>query len=407
MNRIFLLLAAVIASGTVCAQQIQGNDSIKPFVGFLNSNSLPGPKEYVLKSFEKYDIIILSERHHRELTQYELITDILKDAGFHGNVYTEIGIFNIRDRIRSFLTKEGLTKDEKEKELIQIYRDLDYQPIWENYNFYFLLSSIYDINQGRPANDKIMLVPLDMVFYWDSIGCNDQYKMLMDMMEPRQGLPPVISRNDVMAQHFTREYYSERSRGKVKALVILNTYHGYTRIPEYRPNPSEPSTYSTAQYIYKSFPGKTKGILINGYIFHPKFRLVAGGKWDAAFRVTGNHSAGFDLRDTPFGKTRFDMYNFGGSDYRTVDFEYIFDGLIFHTPVEDFTLATGIPGFFDDPAFVEQFYRRTAISMDIPEGEVRKSDEIRNFMESCNKLRIEKTQETDELNREMNQWLKK
>jgi len=149
MYRIILTLAAVLASGTVTARQVQGNDSIRPFVEYLANNNLTGPKEYVLKSFETYDIIILSERHHRELTQYELITEIVKDPGFHGNVYTEIGIFNIRDRIRSFLTKEGLTKDEKEKELVQIYRDLDYQPIWENYNFYYLLSSIYDINQGR------------------------------------------------------------------------------------------------------------------------------------------------------------------------------------------------------------------------------------------------------------------
>ena len=30
-----------------------------------------------------------------------------------------------------------------------------------------------------------------------------------------------------------------------------------------------------------------------------------------------------DMKNTPFGKTQFDMYNFGGTAYETVNFEYI------------------------------------------------------------------------------------
>ena len=65
--------------------------------------------------------------------------------------------------------------------------------------------------------------------------------------------------------------------------------------------------------------------MINYYPTSENPILIADGKWDAAFRFTGNKNVGFDLKDTPFGKTKFNMYNFGGSDYETVNFEYIFE----------------------------------------------------------------------------------
>ena len=138
---------------------------------------------------------------------------------------------------------------------------------------------------------------------WDSITCDEQYKMFMEMIsEPklkrypsRLSTPPT----SLMAKHFVWIYDEAKyfNPNKRKALVIMNSYHGYTRIPPYLPNPTEPFSYSTSSYIYKTYPmANVKGILINFYPTSNQIKLVAEGKWDAAFKLTGNKNIGFWLR---------------------------------------------------------------------------------------------------------------
>ncbi len=401
MKKVILVFIVLSISTLVYSQSLQPNDSIKIFVDYLTNGNNLSPKEYIFQSFEKNDIIILSERHHKELKQYELIADLIKDDRFKGNIYTEVGVFNSKKQINEFLKKEGLSKEEKETELLNIYKVLDFFTIWENYNYYYLLSSIYDINQKRKENDKIFLFPLDVEFSWGSIKCPEQYKMFHDMMETS-----VISRNEIMGKHFIRAYQNSKKNNsnKTKALVILNTYHGYTKTPAFLPLPTMPNILTTAEFIYKTYPNVTKGILLNGYVFSP-IKLVADGKWDAAFKLNGNKNLGFDLKNTPFGTTIFDMYNFGGNDYATVNFENIFDGFIFYTPFENFELAVGIPNIFNDKEFVEEFYRRTAILKNITIEEAKKSKETKAYIENVNSLKIGKIQKLDVLTKELNKWL--
>lgn len=185
----------------------------------------------------------------------------------------------------------------------------------------------------------------------------------------------------------------------------MNTYHGYTRIPKYKPLPTEPYVYSTAEYIYRTFPDATKGILING--ISNSGQLVANGMWDAAFRVTGNKKIGFDFKDTPFGKTKFDMYNFGGSAYETVSFEYMFDGMVFYEPVENFELVVGIPGIFDDKAFVNEFYRRSALEEQITLEEAMSSKEINEYIRDWNVKKVSEIDDPDKFNDAINKWVVK
>ena len=64
-------------------------DSIKPYINFLENNNFLSAKDYILSKFETYDIVIISERHHADMTQYEVILDVVKDNRFNGNIYTE------------------------------------------------------------------------------------------------------------------------------------------------------------------------------------------------------------------------------------------------------------------------------------------------------------------------------
>jgi len=385
------------------------HDDIKPYVDFLTSESFLSPKEYVLGCFDDNDIVILSERDHREFTQYEMIVDIVQDKRFTGNIYTEVGVFNSEKRINAFLQQEGLSDSEVKTLLLDIFKHLDMFPLWPNTNFYYLLESIYQINQQRESTDKIKVFPLDLVFSWDSIQCNEQYHMFLDMMEPQNDLPPVINRNSILAKHFIRKYSEEKKSnpGKDQALVIMNTYHGYTRIPAYLPYPTEPRVYSTAEYIYQTFPTASKGIMVNYYPTSRNPVLIADGKWDAAFKTTGNKHVGFDLKDTPFGDTKFDLYNFGGTAYEAVDFDYIFDGLVFYTPIDDFEIIVGIPGIFDDTAFVTEFYRRVSIEENMTMKEAMSSRKINQYMLNWNVRKVKEIERLDELNKQMDKWLTK
>jgi len=73
-----LLIAGIIFSGSynrVEAQTTIKNDSINPFINFLENNDFLSAKDYVLSKFEKYDIVILSERFHQEV-RYGNLTKI-------------------------------------------------------------------------------------------------------------------------------------------------------------------------------------------------------------------------------------------------------------------------------------------------------------------------------------------
>lgn len=206
MKKIVTTILISVGFCSVVLAQTLPNDSIKPYVDFLRTKTFLSPKEYVLKSFEEKDIIVLCERRHPEFKQYEMIVEIIKDKKFSGNIYTEVGVFNTGKQINEFLLKEKLSDSEIKEYLLTIFRNLDMFSLMPNYNYYYLLESIYQINQQRLLTEKIQLFPLDVMFSWDSIKCDEQYHMFLDMMEPQNNFPPIIDRNVIMAQHFIRIY---------------------------------------------------------------------------------------------------------------------------------------------------------------------------------------------------------
>ena len=46
--------------------------AIRPYAEFVEQCST-SPVDYVMGLFERYDVVILSERHHAEITQYDFI----------------------------------------------------------------------------------------------------------------------------------------------------------------------------------------------------------------------------------------------------------------------------------------------------------------------------------------------
>lgn len=398
---IFVILC--ISTVEIQGQAVIKNDSIRPYIHFLENNQFLSAKEYILSKFETYDIIVLSERDHRDMTQYEVILDVVKDERFKGNIYTEVGVFNMTDRINNFLLNSTFTEEEKERELLSIERDLDFFVIWDKYNYYHLLSEVYEINKNRKTEDKILIFPTDVAFDWNNFTTSEAYNLFLDLLENRRN---GIDRNVIMGQNFVDSYEETKYKNpnKTKALVIQNTYHGYTRKPPYY-IPTEPLIYSTGEYIYKTYPDKTFGIYINYLRTTGGWTLLSNnGIIDAAFEYTKKDNIGFDLKDTPIGNSKFDLYWFGWG--HNVNFDYIFDGMIFYRPLKEIILKQGIPNVYPKE-YEEQFFRRMAIINNQTLEEAMNDKENIDFLKEINNP-IEGSLDEEELetvNRQIKRWI--
>jgi hypothetical protein len=399
MKRLFFVALLVIFATSEYSrgQTIIKNDSIKPYINFLENNDFLSAKDYVLSKFGTYDIVILSERHHADMTQYEIILDVVKDERFKGNIFTEVGVANRSDRINKFLLNSTFTKEEKERELLNIYRDIDFNILWEKYNYYHLLSEIFEINKTRKEKDKIKIFPTDVAFEWNEYKTSGEYAVFDKLLDSQRWM----DRDRIMGKNFVRSYEraKEENPEREKALVIQNTYHGYIRIPTYLPLPTEPNIYSTGEYIYKTYPDKTTNIYINFSRSGDGFKnLSNNGIIDAAFEYTRKDNIGFDLKNNPIGDTKFDLYHFGGGYDANVSFAYIFDGMIFYKPLKELVLKWYIPDIYPSE-FEEQFFYRAAIIRN------QTVEDAKNNEENINRLKMINTPIETFFDKETLDWI--
>lgn len=346
-KKYLMLLVLLLFTDILVAQKKE----IHPYVEFLKKQSTD-PVDYIFDLFEKYDIVILGERDHRDTTQYELFTKIISDPRFIekvGNVFTEVGVHNQRDQANEVLKSNYASYADFEKELRRLYRDMDYEPIWANYNYWILLSSIYKINSRLPEKDKISYYPTDIEYDWKIVETHRQQDAFRKFIST--GI-----REGYMGYHFIQDYeriLKDLNQRRKKALVIFNRPHCYQGYFTFR---GEYDNYA-ASYIFNKYPGKVANIMMNWVVFHKpgKDYLISQGKWDAAFRLLGNPSFGFNFDNSPFGNDTFDHYDRVYSD--SICYKNIFTGFIFYKPISKWELTLGIPNIIDDE-FMPEYLRR-------------------------------------------------
>ena len=115
----WLILAAssVLAPFTLTAEdqlrtnRIEFDPAITGYVRFLEQQH-PLPVDYILGLFEKYDLVVICERAHAEVTQYDLIYSFVCDPRFQKqvkNIFTEVGTCALRPVVEDLLTDATLT----------------------------------------------------------------------------------------------------------------------------------------------------------------------------------------------------------------------------------------------------------------------------------------------------------
>jgi hypothetical protein len=359
MKTHFFLLFVALGVANVASTQ---KPEVIPYIDFLKTQHTD-PVEYVFRLFEKYDIVILGERDHRDTTQYELVQKILSDPRFIenvGNVFTEVGVSNRTEWANRVVKGSYKSQADFEAELRKLYREVDWQILCSHYDLWKYLNDVYRINKNLPESKKISVYFTDVSYDWSQCTSVEQRKKEFGLIYWRGSI-----RDSIMGRNFIEDYSRillDTKDKRKKALVIFNRPHSYQR---YLRRWKDFYVDGAASYIFEAYPGRVANVMINWVSFHKSGReyLIADGKWDAAFRYAGNPSVGFDLAGTPFGADSFDHYD---PPVEGVKWQNIYTGFIFYKPIEEWVTIMGFPsasGVIDE-AFIPEFKRRIFLDND-------------------------------------------
>lgn len=345
--RIFrlILLGITVLLVNTCTQDrsTQYHEALVPYVNFLR-NKKQDPVDYIVKLFETNDVVILCERAHKEVTQYDFIASLVQDRRFVdkvGHIFTEIGTSTLNTAVTEYLLSENLNENDAEDKLIAIYRNLTIHPVWNNSNFYRFLKELRHINQSLPVNKKLNLYFSDMPVDWTRMT-QKKYEHLQKSLPQRDRMMA-----DQIINQFKEVLQSEDKRKK--ALVIMNFRHAFNDRFEM---PGGKKGDNVGRYLFEAFPGKTANVMINSVRImlgstdqNAILTTIQDGKWDAVFAVLKNPSVGFNLEPSPFGRDAFDYFPITKEG---LTYQDVFTGFVFYKPLKEHRFPTGVPGFYDD-----------------------------------------------------------
>ncbi|PKP43814.1 MAG: hypothetical protein CVT96_04105 [Bacteroidetes bacterium HGW-Bacteroidetes-13] len=330
------------------------NPEIKPYVDNLRKIEKKSAKDYILQQFKEHDIVILCERDHSEISQYELIKEILSDNYFKENVknvFTEIGVINLQPEITEFLKTRGLDSLYVEKKLTEFQRNSTFYPIWERYNYHYFLRTIYDINKN--SENQISYYPSDSEFDWKKVKTVEDYTRIYEIeIEPRDSL---------IAYNIINKYEKLKSKNNSKALIILNFRHAFKM---HTITPDDEVVENAGKYLYDYFGNKSVIILSNRPVFFRKekdwaYKLIQGGKWDASFKYLKIEDIGFDFNNSIFGNDIFDLQQVKNE----LKYKDVFDGFVFYNTMENHNLIEFYDGLISKD-FEKEFFRRYKIQLE-------------------------------------------
>lgn len=335
----FLHILFILLSTTVYATSYA--QEILPYVKFLEHQK--SAKEYILSLFEQYDIVVLCERDHAEITQYEFIQNLISDPRFirnGGNIFIESCAENYKARIDSLLFSEGLSDSLVREKALAINRDMSFWPFWNVSNIVPFFTHIYNTNQSLDRDSKLEVYPIDRTFNWNEIKKTSQ----IDKFDQTEGL-----RDSIMAANTAKYLPGIFARGE-KVLIIENNEHAFRHHPGvYLDHLMKMTTHPVANVFIHCLAATDSWR-------KEKYALINGGKWDAAFSAA-DRDFGFDFAGSPFGSDHFDLVFDIPSKYSYGD---IFTGMIYYKPITEFVWSWGVPGVLSG-GFDKELVRRHKI----------------------------------------------
>lgn len=353
----FVLLIFTLVIDSAIAQPTIVPDSIASYVSFVDQQKLSA-KDYIISLFDRYDIVVFYERSHDELTQYELLTSLFSESRFYnqvGDIFMEIGGSNYDDEINKYLLTENLSPDQSNKKALEIQRNSSWYPLWERYNYHYLLTSLYKTNKSLPIQKKIKLHPTDIAIDWKDI------KTVPDVITKILSEQVQDGRDSVMGNHIVSsiERINTSPSKRKKYFIILNSAHATRGVYSLYDH----STKSAATYVFEKFGNRAANVLLNSESLLNMYSTVAGlpetlpilkGKLDAAFELLGIDDKGFDIKGSPLENQRFEGMTMLDS---TLANEKVFTGFVFYKSFPRQEGVNGVPGLVDE-TFKPELVRR-------------------------------------------------
>lgn len=338
--RFFIVI--IICFFISCSQK--SNSLISKYTLFLEEINTTS-EDYVISLFKDYDIVILCERDHAEITQYEFISRLISSDYFInnvGNIFIEIGSHNWKSRIDSVLLYSNSNEEEANNYILNIQRAVSSYPLWSKYSYYSFLKSVYNVNKNLDLSKKIKVYPLEPYFEWSNVQDENEYFNTQENM----------NRDSLMAFN-TFAFYSTLPKHRKKVLIIQNHFHAFASLE------NVDGIYNYMYYLKKLIDIPIANVFIHNFASDwddENYIPIQNGKWDAAFSISNKSNVGFNFHNTPFGKDNFDLI----TDF-VFDFNYqdIFTGMIY-LPLDSCEYLWGIPGIIDE-SFMPEIIRRHKI----------------------------------------------
>jgi len=404
MKKAFLLLALFIFLNNYLFSQEIKLELVK-YVDYLklqNTNA----KDYIINLWKKYDVVILCERNHGEMTQYDLIYEIVKSDYFVnnvGNIFTEVGTVSKQNDVLQFITTKYPNRNIKEKKLLELYRNIQW-PCWEKSNLYFFLNNLNTLNYKLNNEKKVRLfVSGEKDPVPGTINTKENYKTFLDNNK--------LDRDSLMAGNIIKVFdsiiYSNSLRKK--CLVIMNYRHAFSK-PINSEIDNRFNITNVGTILFEHYEGKTANVYLNSLaptplicdenknvIFQDNVQTaIQSGKWDASFKIIKKENLGFDFQNNPFGNDSLDIW------IRSKQYKYkdVFTGFVFYLPLEKHFEAFGIPHYLND-GFEDELYKRLKIFQEVYGG----NEVYKNKLKADYKFSKSKYDEIKEIKIKINKWI--
>jgi len=333
---IFTLIVGMLVIGDNFSQ----TDLVAGSVDYLSKNRLT-PKEYILKKFGAFDVILLSEEHrikeNLELVQ-SLIPDLYKNGIFH--IGMEFGAYEDQKTLDSLVTAKAYNED--------LARQLmfNYNSGWAYKEYMDIYKSAWAFNKTLPdKSKKFRILNLSYKYHWGEFsGIRSPENMKMVFY---QGNTETFRFNIVE---------NEIIKKKEKILILTGDIHAFTkyRLPVYDYIETNFVRFENKYFgnlLYTKYPQLVFSVLLhkpfNNYLNKlPVLVSPANGRIEEIMRKINNTPVGFDLVKTPLGQLPDSSYYSMGYDH--FNLSKIYDGYIFLKPVKDLIGCTIDPLFLNE-----------------------------------------------------------
>lgn len=346
---------------------LQFDPVIENYVHFL-AKQRQSPVDYILGLFEKNDLVVLCERAHAEVTQYDLIYDLVSEPRFQnqvGLIFTELGTSALMSSLESFLLDDTLSEAQVNERLRYLAQNFDFGPVWKKTNIFDFLRKLHYLNCSLVQERRVHVFPSGIEVHWPEMT-KERWTEVCKQLGRRDG---------IMAENIiTRFKELRQTKPQTKALVIMNYRHAFPHLK----SQSGRRVENTTGFLMDAFPGRVANVMINSVGFRPgttdQRALLAAlqeGKWDAAFAAVENPSVAFDFRSSPLGEDAFDYFPFIAHRLRYQD---VFTGFVFFKPLEAHRHSLGLPGLIDE-SFADELMRRESITGNPTQADIHREIE--------------------------------